>query len=116
MAVKHRGIQDVTVKSPRGKDNVHVTYVSSDTDALTTYEIVRRPLDGAILCGCTAFVFNRDTPRTCKHIRAYQQAGASRTYSERQRVAERGKMPTERVETFTFRRAITFDDDIPIGR
>jgi hypothetical protein len=38
------------------------------------------------------------------------------TVRQRQRVTEKAQVPVERVETFTFTRGITFEDDVPVGR
>ncbi len=85
----------------------HVTYVESDKERDKEYEIARLP-DGNLACACMAYVFNKERPKTCKHIRAYQLGD----YIERCVTDSRPEPPrkvTVAAETFTFkRRAISF--------
>jgi hypothetical protein len=109
------------VKSPRGRDHVHVTYVDSDQDAHTTYEIMRRQRDGVLRCGCMAFVFNKETPKTCKHLLAFLGSVIKSNVPQSADLVKKSlpiprELPsvTTRGETFTFRRGMTFGS-IPTG-
>ncbi len=102
------------IKSPRGKANVHVTYVSSDNEPLLGYEIKRHP-KGHLLCGCESFAFCRK-PKTCKHLKAWSLVDVTARLLHVSAVKD-AKQPlptpthvTINAETFRFRRAITFGD------
>jgi hypothetical protein len=95
----------------RRKGAEHVTFAASENDN-GEYEIARLP-GGALACACMAYVFNKDVPKTCKHIGAYGAAAVSFSRHESVRRDAHGKLsprPTITVgaETFTFRRAISF--------
>lgn len=81
----------------------YVTDVESDSKPGTYYALKRRD-DGVIGCACVAWRFNKQTPRTCKHIDAWRaaQSTVSFTYAP----------PVDRIavgtEVFRFRRAISF--------
>ncbi len=103
----------MTTKMVRRKGAIHVTFVSSDSEADKEYQIARLP-DGRLYCACVGCAFNHGQ---CRHLTAYAAAGTQSTYRERQRVIEKRKMPVEREVTYTFRRGIVFDSaDIPDGR
>lgn len=47
----------------------HVAFVESETEADTEYEI-KRHADGRTGCACHSYVFSKERPRNCKHVRA----------------------------------------------
>jgi hypothetical protein len=108
----------VTTHRVRRTGAVHLTFVDSDNLLGHEYEIARLP-SGDLACACVAFAFNRRTPKTCKHIEAYQglDAWAAKAATE---APENRHMPQSVVqakaaaETFTFRRAMSFGK-IPTG-
>lgn len=101
----------------------HVTDVESDADPGTTYAIERRA-DGALRCACMAYRFCRgkqgDPAKTCKHIAAFTNAAytaGANSIVVRKSIndlakARRAGQPVTETETFTLRRAITFE---PLG-
>jgi hypothetical protein len=105
----------MTTKMVRRKGAVHVTYVESDSELGLHYQLAQLP-SGHLACACTSWVFNKEQPKTCKHIAAYRALNGAATVRQRQRVTEKAQVPVERVETFTFTRGITFEDDVPVGR
>ncbi len=94
-------------------DWTHVTFVESDDKPGREYEIQRRA-DGVLRCSCEAFRFIRaplgaDT-KACKHMKAlgYATREVWRLPAALPTVTlPKRKAPTQ-VETFVFRRAITF--------
>jgi hypothetical protein len=99
----------VETKLVRRKGAVHVAYVDSDTDPGKEYQIARLP-SGALFCACPGCSFHHGT---CKHLTAYEAAAGAATYRQRQRVVARKQVPVERVETFTFRRAMFIEESTP---
>lgn len=106
MARKHKASSDWT----------HVTFSASDDKPGKEYEIERR-WDGALRCSCESFRFKRGklgTPaKTCKHMLALSASGrvpddpliakgTAVTFTVKRETTKRT------VETFTFRRAISF--------
>lgn len=96
----------MTVKVRR-KGAEHVTDVESDKEPGKSYEIARLP-GGLLACACMSYVFNKDTPKRCKHLVAY-------TGSHVPDAQKQGRMePVREIyydgETFTFtaKRSISF--------
>ena len=96
----------MTLVDVRRKGKQHVTYVESDQDAGKEYEIARLP-GGNLACACHAYVFNRATPKTCKHIEAFE-AGHVGAMAMIARADETTRRREHKGETFTFKRAISF--------
>jgi hypothetical protein len=88
----------------------HVTFVSSDSEYQKEYELATLP-DGTLACACMGWAFSKDRPKTCHHTRAYIAAQGASVYRAT-KPASKPKEPAK-TETFTFRRAISFDD-IPV--
>lgn len=85
----------------------HVTCVESDKERDKEYEIAQLP-DGSLACACMAYVFNKERPKTCKHIRAYE-LGCAIERSINDTALEMPRKAKIDTETFTFkRRAISF--------
>lgn len=92
----------------------HVTYVESDSEPGKRHEIKRR---GATLgCSCTAYRFS--SPKGCKHLTAF--CGGPDTARAMVAVANAASTRADALparatvgaETFTFRRAISFDGSL----
>jgi hypothetical protein len=97
----------------RRKGAEHVTFVVSESDDCE-YELARLPT-GLFACACLAFAFNKDTPRTCKHITAFAASVAAappRAPAPRRPDAPPPATVTIGTETFTFRRAISFSKEL----
>lgn len=101
----------------------HVTFAESDDKPGVEYEVERRA-DGAMKCGCMSFRFARgefgSANKTCKHIREWSALAPSMVLDAstpitrkvnvqvRRKTATGAPVVSAHVETFTFRRAITF--------
>lgn len=97
----------MTQKLVRRKGAEHLTFVESENDNGTEYEISKLP-DGSKACACMSFVFNKEVPKTCKHINAYKMASVGFDRQNTQRSEPRSKVSVGG-ESFTFtRRAISF--------
>ena len=100
----------------------YVTSVESDTKPGKEYVIERRG-DGAMRCACERFRFTRgeigSTQKTCKHLLALNGMAAPvlASFKASQSVKETVRVAIEsggrsHMETFTFRRAISFDGSL----
>jgi hypothetical protein len=106
----------VTTKMVRRKGAVHVTYVESDSELGLHYQLAQLP-SGHLACACTSWVFNKEQPKTCKHIAAYRASNGAAVHKQKLPALHGPGKPVARVvETFTFTRGITFEDDVPVGR
>lgn len=91
----------------------YITSVESDSTPGTQYQIKRRS-DGALGCDCAAFRFSRGSiglGKRCKHVEAYLVGEAvARNVTDGR--PERVEKQSYCGETFTFRRAISFDGNL----
>lgn len=99
----------MTTHEVRRKGKWHLAYVASESEDDHEYEIARLP-DKSWACACMSFVFNKDQPKQCKHIRAWL-AGELMDASKAVKAVKRETVSIKSDgETFKVRRAITFGD------
>ena len=97
----------------------HVTYVASDSDPCAEYEIKRRTSDGQVGCSCMAYRFSKGV-KSCKHMQAFLCSVVNANRPTPASVVRRsltvpatlGRIESSNGETFTFRRAISFDGNL----
>lgn len=85
----------------KAKPWTYVTTANSETRRGETYDISIR--DGIYKCACMAWVFSKETPKTCKHLKTYLGARVS----EREEQHVRAVTSTGEELVFS-RRAIAF--------
>ena len=92
----------------------YVATVESESEPGKTYDIKRRA-DGALGCSCLSYRFTKTTPKTCRHIRAFQSGVTVARSGSGSAVIPTVRVPGDTERFIVTRRAISFSNDLGLA-